>query len=1162
MSTIDFVVRDSAGNIERGSVGEGGTSSTVVVGAGQDVSLNLSRGQILSYSREGQALNVVLIDGSVITIEGFFSPEGMIENRLFVSSSSRLAEVDLVSDGTGIYQAQYVDAAEYGKWSPDDDLYFVRGPEVQLADAYDAAVYEVGDDEVGMLATPLLGGIGGLGSALGLGGAVVGGGVILGGGGGGGGSNPAPTVTLTSGTEGAGDFVNEADHADGVEIGGEGDVGATVAVTIAGVTQTTTVADDGTWEVIFSPQEILPGEYETDVSVVITNENGSGTATDVLIVDTIAGLGFDTSTVEGEGIINAAEAVDGFTLTGTTEAGSSVVVTIDGVDYDAVVTGTSWTLVVGAGVVAGGEYDLAVTASSTDPYGNTTSITQTIEIDTETSVAFSGDAVEGDNTVNASEASNGVTLNGTAQAGSTVMVTLGAVTLPAAVDAAGNWSVDMPAGALAAGEYTATATAVATDANGNAATTTMSFEVDTETTVTFGGPDAGADGVINAVEHADGVTLSGTAEPGATVVVNFGTGTQTVVAGAGGAWAADFAASYVPTGEADVAVSVSATDLAGNTATTTGSVTMDTFVNTLDVTGDQIGGADGVVNFDEVGQAITVSGAVEPGSTVTVKLGNVNMNASVDGTGNWTVTYPAGTLPAGDYTTAMIVTAIDAAGNTSSLSESVRVDTVAGDLALSATPIEGDDVINFVEESDGVVISGTATAGLMVTVTLDGVEHFALAGPTGQWSTTYYSDEINNGTYNADITAQITDAAGNTKLVTDVVKVDTQVDNLAFAGGDISADGIISAADAAGSVVLTGTVEPGSSVVVTMGGASRSVTAGSNGQWSATFTDAMIANGEYSDVAVTATATDPAGNVETISTTVDIDTIVSTLTVDGPVEGNDVVSAAEASDGITLNGMVEAGSTVMVTFEGTTRAATVAADGNWTVNFAAGEIPAGEYETTVSILATDHVGNTSTITDTFAVDTLAPEAPVIDKLTITPDGVENVFVADGDNAISVATIDANGNATQTHAAGEGFDLGSELLFSFDTALSDGTNMIVTETDANGNAGATLVVTEVDNQGGGSAAVSLGGDLGNYDISMIDLSFDEASVLNITAAQLEAMSDNTNDLYVRGGSDDQVNAIGANNTFTSTTVEGTTYDIYTMGDEDGMLYIEQGINVTY
>ena len=1160
MSAIDFVVRDSAGNIQRGSVGEGGASSSVIVGAGQDVSLNLHQGQILTYSREGQALNVVLIDGSVITIEGFFSPEGVVENQLFISSNGQMAEVDLAADGTGIYHAQYVAADDFGKWSPDDDLYFVRGSDVQLADVYDASAYPASDDEVGMLAAPLLGGIGGIGSALGIGGAVVGGGVILGGGGGGG-SNPAPTVTLTSGTEGAGDFVNEADHADGVEIGGEGDPGATVEVTIAGVAQVTTVADDGTWEVIFSPQDILPGEYETEVSVTITNENGSGTAADMLIVDTVAGLGFETSTVEGDGIINAAEATDGFTLTGTTEEGSSVVVTIDGVDYDAVVTGTAWTLVVGAGVVAGGEYDLGVTATSTDPFGNSTSITQTIEIDTETSVAFSGNAVEGDDTVNASEASNGVTLNGTVQAGSTVMVTLGAVTFPAIVDAAGNWSVDMPAGALEGGEYTATATAVATDANGNSATTTMSFEVDTETSVTFGGADAGADGVINAVEHTDGVTLNGTAEPGATVTINFGTGTQTVVAGAGGAWSADFAASFVPTGETDVAVSVSATDLAGNTATTTGSVTMDTLVNQLDITSDQVGGADGVVNFNEVGRAITVTGAVEPGSTVVIKLGTVNMSANVDAAGNWTVTYPAGTLPAGDYTTSMIVLATDAAGNTSSLTESVHVDTVAGDLTLSATPIEGDDVINFVEESDGVVISGTATAGLMVTVTLDGVEHFALAGANGQWSTTYYSDEITNGTYDADITAQITDAAGNSKLVTDVVHVDTQVDNLAFSGGDISADGIISAADAAGNVVLTGTVEPGSSVVVTLGGAMRTVTAGANGQWSATFTDAMIANGEYSDVAVTATATDPAGNVDTISTTVDIDTIVNQLTADGPVEGNDVVSAAEASDGITLNGMVEAGSTVMVTFEGTTRAATVAANGSWSVNFAASEIPAGEYETTVSILATDHVGNTSTITDTFAVDTVAPEAPVIDKLTITPDGVENVFVADGDNAISVATIDDNGNATQTHAAGEGFDLGSELLFGFDTALSDGTNMIVTETDASGNAGSTLVVTEVDNQGGGNAVVNLGGDLGDFDISMIDLSFDKAAVLNITADQLEGLSDNTNELYVRGGTDDQVNATGAVDSNTSTTVEGATYDIYTIGDDDGTLYIEQGINVS-
>ncbi len=114
MSAIDFVVRDSAGNIQRGSVGEDGTSSSVVVSSGQDVSLNLHQGQILSYSREGQALNVVLIDGSIITIEGFFSPEGVVENQLFVSSNGQMAEVDLAADGTGIYHAQYVAADDFG----------------------------------------------------------------------------------------------------------------------------------------------------------------------------------------------------------------------------------------------------------------------------------------------------------------------------------------------------------------------------------------------------------------------------------------------------------------------------------------------------------------------------------------------------------------------------------------------------------------------------------------------------------------------------------------------------------------------------------------------------------------------------------------------------------------------------------------------------------------------------------------------------------------------------------------------------------------------------------------------------------------------------------------------------------------------------------------
>jgi hypothetical protein len=76
--------------------------------------------------------------------------------------------------------------------------------------------------------------------------------------------------------------------------------------------------------------EILPGECETEALITIINENGTGLAVDMLTVDTVAGLGFVASRVERDGIINAQEASDGFTLTGMADAGSAVVVEVEG----------------------------------------------------------------------------------------------------------------------------------------------------------------------------------------------------------------------------------------------------------------------------------------------------------------------------------------------------------------------------------------------------------------------------------------------------------------------------------------------------------------------------------------------------------------------------------------------------------------------------------------------------------------------------------------------------------------------------------------------------------------------------------------------------------------------------------------------------------------
>ena len=59
---------------------------------------------------------------------------------------------------------------------------------------------------------------------------------------------------------------------------------------------------------------------------------------------------------------------------------------------------------------------------------------------------------------------------------------------------------------------------------------------------------------------------------------------------------------------------------------------------------------------------------------------------------------------------------------------------------------------------------------------------------------------------------------------------------------------------------------------------------------------------------MTVTATNAAGNRDTASSMVEIDTFVNRLaSAAGQVEGDDIVNNAEASDGITLNGVVEEG---------------------------------------------------------------------------------------------------------------------------------------------------------------------------------------------------------------------------------------------------------------
>ena len=1056
MKAIDFVVRDGAGALQRGSVPVD-QNTNVTLASGQEVSFNLRQIDLAAQQRVGDDLVLTLVDGRTITLENYFNDVGPA-NRLFISADGYLNEVVFVETADGALYAQYGPTEQWGKWSPSDDLIYLGRTEV-------ASVAVGAEEEVSSLAAGLLGGLGafgGGGAAAAAAAAAVGGAALLGGGGGetGNGEQPAGPATPTVDNVGTTTELGGDDTSSHVfAVSGTGEPGDSVEVNAGGSVQTTTIGEDGTWSVTYQGAT-FPTDGTAQTTVVFTHGSGGETTLEgpVFVIDT---------------------------------------------------TGP----------------DVAVS----------------------TGVESVGHVVNG------AELSGGVTLTGTGEAGATLAITIGQVTRNVTVSENGTWAATWQAGTLAEGEYSSDVTIVATDSFGNTTTVTDVLVVDTIAELSLVTATVEGDGVINAAEAADGVTLTGSAQPGSTVEVTFNGVTQPAMVDGSGGWSATFPPSAIPTGETQVTVTAVATDPAGNSSTASGTVTVDTLVNTLQFTSTS-GGPDGVINAAEAASGLVVTGITEPGSSVVVTMEDATATAVVAANGAWTATLPSEAITPGTYSTQVTATAIDAAGNTRSINQAVDVDTEASVLTI-AGPIEGDDVINGVEASDGVVLSGNSDPGALVSVTMNGVTHQAVANGAGVWQAFFAANEIPQGTYQAQITATTTDAAGNTATASDTVQVDTRVDNLSLSSDPIEGDNIINAAEQSDGVVLTGTTEPGSTVLVTMGTHTVQAIVDAQGNWHAPFTPAQVPLGEYI-TNVSVTATDLAGNVASVSDTVRVDTLVNQLSIQDTVTEDDVISGAEARDGISLGGQVEAGSTVMVDFNGTVLAAAVDAQGNWSLTIPPSAIPGGTYDAAITVMATDSVGNTDTITDTLAIDTEAPNGPVIASYTRAGDGVRGISTEQSDGDLSVAQVNANGTIRDVSATQVDIDVLNETNFQFATNVPDGSHLIVNSTDAAGNTSGTYVV--LDDESANSAIDLSNPSLGGYQIEAVELQFAEEANLTITEAQLLGLSDATNTLTIHGGADDTVTIAGATRTGT-VNVDAQTYDVYSLGTE-GTVILDDDIMV--
>ena len=601
-----------------------------------------------------------------------------------------------------------------------------------------------------------------------------------------------PDVSVTHGTKSTGDVENLQEYQNGVSIDGKGEPGATIKVQIGDHTQSTTVAADGNWSVTFTTSQIAAGEYEVPVKITATDPLGNQTVVnETLVIDTVPNP-ITFNAVTSDNMVNLTESQSGLVVTGTSTAGATMTITLQGVTQTATVGADgNWSVTYPVGTLPGGEYTASLTATTTDAAGNASSASHSFQVDTVANVGFTG-AVAGDNTVNATEAAAGVQLTGTAQPGSTVTVEWNGTTLPATVAGNGTWSVTFPAGAIPAGTYSSTATVTATDAAGNSASATLPIAVDTETSVAINAIQAG-DNVISGAEAQTGVSLNGTAEPGATVKVTFEGVTHTVIAASNGTWSSDFASSEIRTGSYGSTVSVTSTDLAGNTASATHAIKVDTEVNPFTRVSLSTG-ADNVLNKVEAADGLTVTGTVEPGSTVTVHFGNGQERpATVAANGTWTLTIPAGDIPAGENSVTLTAVARDAVGNVSTLTEQVAVDTVVRNFAVTSGTIGGDGILNASEVSNGLNLSGTSEPGSNLVVHMaNGVEKTVVIGDNGLWNVSFSAAELPQGEVSSSVTFTATDHAGNVATLSQNFLVDTVAPMDPRITNDAGTDNVIS----------------------------------------------------------------------------------------------------------------------------------------------------------------------------------------------------------------------------------------------------------------------------------------------------------------------------------------------------------------------------------
>ncbi len=713
------------------------------------------------------------------------------------------------------------------------------------------------------------------------------------------------------------------------------------------------------------------------------------------------------------------------TLNGTAESGSTVKIyqgssTTGTLVGTITATGGSWSLALGT--FSGGNY--SYTATATDTAGNTgSSSTFSFTVDRTAPAAPVFTNVTPNSGTSNITRFNPLTLNGTAEAGSTVTLYNGATRVGSATATGGSWSISL--GTLADAVYSYTATA--TDAAGNLSAASA-YSITVDTTVPAKPVISGiSPGTTSTLTRFHSFTLSGTAEANSivsVVIAGVGTAVGTATANGTGNWSL----SLSNIADGNYSYTATASDAAGNVsaASTTFSYTVDSTAPAAPVISGVTpnSGSPNITNRN----VLMLSGTAEANSEISVVVAGTNTvvgTATTSGSGSWSISLGSAGSPLADGTYSYTATATDIAGNTSVASSTFNLTVLTTAPAVPAiTTISPNTGVPGYTNANVLTLSGTGVNG--TTITVKNAATSAVVGTSsvsgGVWSIPLGSiaSPLPDGTTSyvataTDIATNVSPASAAYSVTVDTVKPAAPV--ISSVSPDTGTAG--SHLSQVSSVTFSGTAEANSTVKVisNKGGTTPLGTTTTNGSGAWSFTTGALADGVYP---ITATATDRAGNISNVSATftVTIDTqpigtpIIMSVTPDTGIVGDGVTSATV----LTIHGTGMAGNTITLhQVESNTDYATtptIDSSGNWQLTLPT--MTSGTYHFTAT--STDSRGAKSAASTVFAVtiDTHTPAAPAI--TAITPDnGVSNDAVTNVGAFVLSGTAEANATVTITDA---------------------------------------------------------------------------------------------------------------------------------------------------